>query len=140
MRTMNLSKYLSGEPQLNVNPSGLFHSTPLPNSSLLSNNSPSSSPLPNSSPLSNSNPPSSSPSSSRADLSWDLVVVLDCVCRSNAHSINLDESRFPLLVIEVSNYGKKSTTGGNYWDGFLEDDKVEAAVDPNEGSNLGRLG
>jgi hypothetical protein len=63
---------------------------------------------------------------------------LDCVCRSNAHSINLDESRFTLLVIEVSNYDRKSTIGGNYWDKFVEDDKVEAAVDP-EGSNLGRL-
>ncbi len=65
MRTMNLSKYLSRGPQLNVNPSSPFHNSPFPNSSLLSNDSPSRSLLPNSSPLSNSNPPSSSPSSSK---------------------------------------------------------------------------
>jgi hypothetical protein len=76
----------------------------------------------------------------RTNLGRDLVEVLDCIRRSYVSSINLNENRFTLLVVQIANYGRERAIGGNDWNRLVEHDEFKVLVDPNKGSNLGRLG
>ncbi len=49
----------------------------------------------------------------RMNLGRDLVKVLDCMHQSYVSSINLNESRFTLLVVQITNYGRERATGGD---------------------------
>ncbi len=60
--------------------------------------------------------------------------------QSYVSSINLNESRFTLLVVLIANYGRERAVGGNDWNRLVKHDKFKVLVDPNKGSNLGRLG
>jgi hypothetical protein len=58
----------------------------------------------------------------RTNLGRDLVKVLDCMCRSYISSINLNESRFTLLVVQIANYGRERAIGGDDWNRLVEHD------------------
>ena len=45
--------------------------------------------------------------------------------------VDLDEGRFALFVVEISDNGSKRTIGTNYWDWFVDDNEFGSTIDAN---------